>query len=71
MSLECIVKTKAPLSPDDKVVLTSAGFVVRSVIGNIATGSLAADNLPSVAALNFIEAMELAAPMSLKNMKAK
>jgi len=36
------------------------------VVGTIVTGSLAARSVPEVAALPFVQAMELAVPMSIK-----
>jgi len=43
-----------------------SGFRARSVIGRIVTGSVDVGDLPQVANLKFISAMELAVPMMLK-----
>ena len=64
--LECIAKTKKRVSADDKAILKNAGFTHRTVIGRIVTGSLNVKDLPDVANLELIEAMELATPMTLK-----
>ncbi|MFH1829535.1 MAG: hypothetical protein ABH871_01995 [Pseudomonadota bacterium] len=64
--LECIMKAKNRLSEDDKAALSAAGFQGRTFAGRIVTGSLKADDVPDVARLPFIVAMELAVPMTLK-----
>ncbi|MFH0800615.1 MAG: hypothetical protein V2A66_10620 [Pseudomonadota bacterium] len=67
--LECLMKTRMPIGANERALLKSAGFVVHTVIVTIATGDLAAKNLPAVASLDFVESMELAAPMSIKRKK--
>ena len=64
--LECIIKTKVPISKDNKSILISAGFKPQAVIGTIVTGSVSVKNLPSVANLEIVEAMELAIPVGIK-----
>ncbi len=64
--LECIMKAENMPSPDDKAALTAAGFKGRTFAGRIITGSVKADDVPEVARLPFITAMELAVPMELK-----
>lgn len=64
--LECLIKTKTPISEAEKAILKTAGFDYRAVIGTIVTGSLEAGALPRVSGLEFIEAMELAVPLSPK-----
>lgn len=65
-AFECLLKTSRRMSADEKAMLGSAGFAHRSVIGTIVTGSVAAGRLPAVADLSFVEAMELAVPLTLK-----
>jgi len=65
--LECILKTKERMSAEQKKEITEAGFKYRTLIGKIVTGSMKAKDLPAVANLEFVQAMELAIPMSLKN----
>jgi len=63
---ECIMKAFHPMSKDEKEQLGGAGFKARNTIGAIATGRLMAKDLPEVANLDFVQAMELAVPMTLK-----
>lgn len=69
VQFECLMKTTSPLTEDDKVILKDSGFKLRTVIGQIITGSVEAAKLPSVANLPLVQAMELAAPMSIKKKK--
>lgn len=64
--LECILKASSKITDDEKMALSDAGFKYRTVIGQIVTGGLKAKDLPSVANLEFVQAMELAVPLSLK-----
>lgn len=64
--IECLIKAAGPISEGERKALERTGFAARSVAGAIASGDLAAGDLPRVAALSFVEALELAAPMSLK-----
>ena len=64
--LECLLKTKGTISADERSLLEGAGFAPRSVIGNIVTGNVQVRHVPQVAELDFVEAMELAVPMSIK-----
>jgi hypothetical protein len=64
--LECLIKTKKRVSKDERSLLEVAGFAPRSVIGTIITGSVQVRHVPQVAGLDFVEAMELAVPMSIK-----
>lgn len=63
---ECILKTRDEMTADQKAIIKSAGFNYRSLIGNIVTGSFEARNLPAIAELKFVEAIELAMPMGIK-----
>lgn len=65
-NLECTMKTKTKISGSEREKLLSAGFKYRTVIGTIVTGSLLVRDLPRVSNLDFVQAMELAVPMSLK-----
>lgn len=65
-SLECILKARERMTEDDKAALAAAGFKARTVVGSIATGSLAVRDVPDVSNLPFVQVMELAVPMSLK-----
>ena len=64
--LECFVKLTHPATDDDSAALAAAGFEARTVAGAILTGSVAAGRLPDVANLDIVQAMELAAPLSIK-----
>ena len=64
--LECLLKTKARVSADERSLLEGAGFAPRSVIGDIITGNVQVRYVPAVAGLEFVQAMELAVPMSFK-----
>jgi len=64
--LECFLKTTHPATKDDEALLRSAGYKVRTIAGTILTGDVAASELPAVAALDFVKAMELAVPVSIK-----
>lgn len=64
--LECFIRTVAPMSADEKVLLKEAGFEPRTVVGTIISGKVAAGKLPQVAAFPFVKVMELAAPLSPK-----
>jgi hypothetical protein len=64
--LDCFIKTKAKMDKNEKGSLADAGYTLRSLTGRIGTGSVEADNVPRVAALPFIQAMELAVPVSPK-----
>jgi hypothetical protein len=65
-SFECLLKTKTTPSKDQIRQLSDAGFTSRSVIGKIMTGSIKTSDVPEVAALPFVQAMELAVPLSPK-----
>jgi hypothetical protein len=64
--LECILKTSSRVTSEYKTALNAAGFRARTAIGKIVTGSVKAKDVPAVANLDFVEAIELAVPMSLK-----
>lgn len=63
---DCLLKTKNKPTSTTKKMLLEAGFMYRSIIGNILTGSLEAKDVQNVAKLNCVTAMELAVPLSLK-----
>lgn len=63
---ECLIKVKTKLSGADKEKIKGAGFEYRSAIGKILTGAVRAKDVPAVAALKFVEVMELAVPLSPK-----
>lgn len=63
---ECMLKTARPATADDRAVLKSAGFEYRTAAGSIFTGTVSAASLPAVANLDFVQAMELATPLSPK-----
>jgi len=64
--LEFTIKTTHRLDKSELADLKDAGFKKRTTIGKIMTGSAKTKNLPEVANLEFMEAMELAVPMSFK-----
>jgi len=57
---ECFARVRAPASQGDENFLQSKGFNVRIFAGTIARGSVAAANLPAVAALPFVQKVTLA-----------
>jgi len=65
--LECILKARDRMGEADQAALAAAGFNARTVVGTIATGNLRVRDVPDVANLPFVQVMELAVPMSLKN----
>jgi hypothetical protein len=65
-NLECIIKTNARITGDERALLEGAGFRPRSVIGRIITGGVSVGALPQAANLGFVQIMELAVPMLLK-----
>ncbi|HPQ80431.1 MAG TPA: hypothetical protein PLZ86_01770 [bacterium] len=65
--LECFIKTTRDATADDKAILARAGFKARTTAGSIMTGSVAAEDVPAVASLDFVQAMELAVPLSPKD----
>lgn len=64
--LDCLMKTKVLPSKDELAVLKSAGFVYRTAVGTIITGNVAAEDLSAIANLEFVQAIELSVPMSIK-----
>lgn len=64
--LDCFIKTTAKMNKNEKSSLADAGYTLRSLTGKIGTGSVEAADVPQVAALPFIAAMELAVPVSPK-----
>ena len=68
-TLECIIKTEKKPDKDGREALKQAGFMARTFIGRIVTGSVAVGELPTVANLEMVQVMELAVPMSLKKKK--
>ncbi|MBT3182543.1 MAG: hypothetical protein HN337_08570 [Deltaproteobacteria bacterium] len=65
-TLQCIMKTRSRISDSEQKQLKSSGYKFRTIIGRIITGTLKAKDLPTVANLDFVIAMELSTPMSLK-----
>lgn len=65
-TIGCIMKTKHMLTQKDKIILDENGFKVQTIIGDIVTGHLQMVNLPKVAGLNFVVALEADVPMTMK-----
>ncbi len=63
---ECMIKIEEGDNKDDRAMLSGAGFMPRTFAGTIVTGSVRAGNVPGVARLPFVKAMELAVPLKLK-----
>jgi len=63
---ECLIKMDKKITTSDKKTLSDAGYALRSLTGRIATGSVTAEDVPDVAALPFVQIMELAVPLSPK-----
>ena len=51
---DCFVRDQNQIDPGDRDFLQSKGFNVRTVGGNVASGNLKAQDLPSVAGLPFV-----------------
>ena len=66
LPFDCMLKTKVKPTAKTKKMLLDAGFMYRSIIGNILTGSVEVKDVPAVAKLKCVSAMELAVPVSLK-----
>jgi hypothetical protein len=64
--LECMLKVTDRLTPDQKNQLGLTGFKAGTIIQTIVTGRVTVENLPKVAALNFVKVVELAVPLNLK-----
>jgi hypothetical protein len=56
---DCFVRVRAPADRGDQSFLFSAGFVVRMFSGNVASGYMAAKDLPRVARLDFVDSIRL------------
>ncbi|PIU55040.1 MAG: hypothetical protein COS89_08430, partial [Deltaproteobacteria bacterium CG07_land_8_20_14_0_80_38_7] len=65
-SFEIMIKTDGKISDNKNRVLFVNGFMTRSTIGSIATGTVRAGDVPKVAKIEFVKVMELAIPMSIK-----
>ncbi len=63
---ECMIKLHAVPTPREKEELAAAGFKARTWIKKIATGSVSARDVEAVAALPFVDVMELAVPVGMK-----
>ncbi len=66
LNLEILIKTNQPISNIQEKNLSNAGFVLRTKIKKINVGLIKVQNLPEVANLKCVIALELAVPMSLK-----
>ena len=65
-ALECMLKTTARPTEEQRAMLSSAGYNYRTVVGDIVTGNVKAKSVPDVARLDFVKVMELATPLYLK-----
>lgn len=57
--LDCFVRVQAPFDRGDQSFLISNGFNLRAASGTIASGHLAASDLPQVAGLPFVVSVKL------------
>lgn len=64
--MSCIIKVRERLDQNRKNRLSAAGFRPGTIIQTIVTGSIAAEKVPSLAALDFVQAVELAVPLNIK-----
>ena len=62
----CMLKVSGRLTPDQKNKLGMTGFKAGTIIQTIVTGHVTVEDLPKVAALNFVKVIELALPLNLK-----
>lgn len=58
--IDCFVRVRAPFDAGDRSFLFSVGYNVRAVSGNVASGHVAAKDLPNVAALPFVDSIKIA-----------
>lgn len=63
---ECMLKVEDRLTPGQKNKLGLTGFKAGTIIQTIVTGRVTVEDLPKVAALNFVKVVELAVPLNLK-----
>lgn len=66
IEFSCMLKIAERLTPDQKNKLGLTGFKPGTIIQTIVTGRVTVENLPKVAALNFVSVIELAVPLNLK-----
>lgn len=66
-TIDAIIKTKEKPSKAQKDQLKNSGFMARTFIGKIITGSIDMQDLSKMANLDFVEVIEMSVPMSLKN----
>lgn len=66
IAIDAIIKTKEKPSASQKDELKSSGFIARTFIGRIITGSINLSALPQMTNLEFVEVIEMSVPMSLK-----
>lgn len=69
-AFECLAKLSRPLTEEDRSLLAAAGFKLHTASGPILTGRVEPSRLPDVAALEVVQAIELATPLSLKKRNA-
>lgn len=65
-NLKCMLKVTERMSQDQKNKLASAGFEPTTIIQTIVTGQARANKIPKIAALDFVQIIELAMPLDLK-----
>ena len=65
--IECMLKAAARPTEEQRAALSAAGFGYRTVVGTIVTGGLKIRALQDVAALPFVQVMELAVPLTPKH----
>jgi len=63
--VECIMKMDEKPNKKEVVLLRKNGFHVGMTVGKIITGNIRMKNLPSVANIPFVEAIEASVPMHL------
>ncbi len=64
--LSCIIKVRERLDQKEKNRLAGTGFRPGTIIQTIVTGSIEAEKVPSLAALEFVQVVELAVPLDIK-----
>jgi hypothetical protein len=63
----CLVKVEKKMSQRQQNALVGTGFKPGTIIQTIVTGTVAVKDVPALAGLGFVRAVELARPLGVKN----
>lgn len=63
-AVEALIRTEAPLTPEQELELQQAGYEIRSAAGDVLSGWIAdTARLEEIASLPFVRKIELSRPM--------